>query len=159
MFDVILHQPEIPPNTGNVIRLCANTGVRLHLVGPLGFSLDDRQLRRAGLDYHEYAELKLHASLAAALSAIAQSNAAPVRLFALSTRGHTRFDAPRYAAGDAFLFGSETRGLPQDVLDAVPGPQRLRLPMRPHNRSLNLSNAVAVVVFEAWRQWDFAGGC
>ncbi|MDQ3288079.1 MAG: tRNA (cytidine(34)-2'-O)-methyltransferase [Pseudomonadota bacterium] len=158
MFDVILHQPEIPPNTGNIIRLCANTGARLHLVGPLGFSLDDRQLRRAGLDYHEYAELKLHASLDAALSAIAQANAAPVRLFALSTRGHARFDAPRYRAGDAFLFGSETRGLPQDVLEAVPPAQRLRLPMRPHNRSLNLSNAVAVLVFEAWRQSDFSGG-
>ncbi|MBA2238445.1 MAG: tRNA (cytidine(34)-2'-O)-methyltransferase [Lysobacter sp.] len=159
MYDVILHQPEIPPNTGNVIRLCANTGARLHLVGPLGFSLDDRQLRRAGLDYHEYAPVKLHESLDAALGAIAAGNAAPVRLFALSTRGRTRLDAPRYAHGDAFLFGSETRGLPQEVLEALPEPQRLRLPMRPHNRSLNLSNAVAVVVFEAWRQRDFAGGC
>lgn len=159
MIDVVLHQPEIPPNTGNVIRLCANTGARLHLVGPLGFSLDDRQLRRAGLDYHEYAELKLHESLDAALSAIASTVAAPIRLFALSTRGQTRFDSPRYAAGDVLLFGSETRGLPQHVLDSVPAPQRLRLPMRPHNRSLNLSNAVAVVVFEAWRQSDFAGGC
>lgn len=159
MFDVILHQPEIPPNTGNVIRLCANTGVRLHLVEPLGFSLDDRQLRRAGLDYREYAALKLHPSLDAALAVIADGKAAPVRLFALSTRGHTRFDAPGYAPGDVFLFGSETRGLPQDVLDAVPAVQRLRLPMQPHNRSLNLSNAVAVVVFEAWRQWDFTGGC
>ncbi len=153
MFDVILYQPEIPPNTGNVIRLCANTGARLHLVAPLGFSLEDKQLRRAGLDYHEYATLQLHDDLDAALAAIA-----PARLFALSTRGSTRFDAPRYAEGDAFLFGPETRGLPAEVLDAVPPPQRLRLPMRPHNRSLNLANTVAVVVFEAWRQQGYAGG-
>jgi len=153
MFDVVLHRPEIPPNTGNVIRLCANTGARLHLVAPLGFDLDDRQLRRAGLDYHEYATLRVHASLDAALDAIA-----PSRLFALSTRNAVRFDTPRFAAGDAFLFGSETRGLPDAVLDAIPGEHRLRLPMRPGNRSLNLSNAVAVVVFEAWRQAGFDGG-
>jgi len=153
MFDVILYQPEIPPNTGNVIRLCANTGASLHLVAPLGFSLEDKQLRRAGLDYHEYATLQLHADLDAALAAIV-----PARLFALSTRGSTRFDAPRYAEGDAFLFGPETRGLPAEVLDAVPPSQRLRLPMRPHNRSLNLANTVAVVVFEAWRQQGYAGG-
>ena len=153
MFDVILHQPEIPPNTGNVIRLCANTGARLHLVRPLGFMLEDAQLRRAGLDYHEYAKLEVHDSLGDALSKIA-----PRRLFALSTRGRTRFDTPRYAAGDAFLFGPETRGLPDDVLAQVPEAQRLRLPMRPDNRSLNLSNAVAVVVFEAWRQHGYAGG-
>lgn len=159
MFDVILHQPEIPPNTGNVIRLCANTGARLHLVGPLGFSLEDKQLRRAGLDYHEYSPVRLHSSLEQALSTIAEANPDPIRLFALSTRGRIRFDAPRYAAGDVFLFGSETRGLPQDVLETVAERHRLRLPMRPHNRSLNLSNAVAIVVFEAWRQSDFAGGC
>lgn len=159
MFDVILYQPEIPPNTGNVIRLCANTGARLHLVGPLGFSLEDKQLRRAGLDYHEYSPVRLHASLDEALSTIARANSDPIRLFALSTRGRTRFDTPRYSAGDVFLFGSETRGLPQEVLEAVAEPHRLRLPMRPHNRSLNLSNAVAVVVFEAWRQSDFMGGC
>ena len=153
MFDVILHAPEIPPNTGNVIRLCANTGARLHLVEPLGFALDDRQLRRAGLDYHEYASLQVHASLDAALAEIS-----PARLFALSTRGRTRFDAPAYREGDAFLFGCETRGLPDAVLDALPPEQRLRLPMRPDNRSLNLSNAVAVVVFEAWRQQGFDGG-
>ena len=153
MFDVILHQPEIPPNTGNVIRLCANTGARLHLVKPLGFTLEDAQLRRAGLDYHEYATLRVHDTLDAALAAIA-----PRRIFALSTRGTVRYDTPRYAAGDAFLFGSETRGLPQDVLDALPLRQRLRLPMRPDNRSLNLSNAVAVLVYEAWRQQGFAGG-
>ena len=153
MFDVILFQPEIPPNTGNAIRLCANTGARLHLVRPLGFTLEDAQLRRAGLDYHEYARLQVHDTLDAALAAIA-----PRRLFALSTRGTTRFDTPRYAEGDAFLFGPETRGLPDDVLAQVPDAQRLRLPMQPGNRSLNLSNAIAVVVFEAWRQQDFAGG-
>ena len=158
MFDVVLYQPEIPPNTGNVIRLCANTGARLHLVAPLGFDLDDRQLRRAGLDYHEYAALTLHADLDACLQALIAARAATPRLFALSTRGGTRFDAPRFVAGDAFLFGSETRGLPDTVLAAIAPGQCLRLPMRPGNRSLNLSNAVAVVLFEAWRQQDFAGG-
>lgn len=152
MFDVILHRPEIPPNTGNVIRLCANTGARLHLVRPLGFDMDDRHLRRAGLDYHEYATVQVHDSLDAALAAIV-----PPRLFALSTRNEVRYDAPRFAEGDAFLFGSETCGLPGDVLARVPDDRRLRLPMRPGNRSLNLSNAVAVVVFEAWRQLGFAG--
>lgn len=158
MFDVILYQPEIPPNTGNVIRLCANTGARLHLVAPLGFTLEDKQLRRAGLDYHEHATVQVHESLDAALAAIALANAAVPRLFALSTRGQTRYDAPRYVAGDAFVFGPETRGLPQPVLDQVPAQQRLRLPMRPDSRSLNLSNSVAVVVFEAWRQGGFPGG-
>ena len=158
MFDVILYQPEIPPNTGNVIRLCANTGARLHLVEPLGFSLDDKQLRRAGLDYHEYATLQVHASLDAALSAITQRNDAAPRLFALSTRGTQRLDAPTYRAGDAFLFGPETRGLPDAVLASVPETQRLRLPMQPHSRSLNLSNTVAVVVFEAWRQCGYRDG-
>ncbi len=152
MFDVILYQPEIPPNTGNVIRLCANTGAQLHLVAPLGFALDDRQLRRAGLDYHEYAALQVHDDLDRALAAIA-----PARLFALSTRNSRRYDAVAYAAGDAFLFGPETRGLPHAVLEAITEDHRLRLPMQPGNRSLNLSNAVAVVVFEAWRQCGFAG--
>lgn len=152
MIDIILFQPEIPPNTGNVIRLCANTGARLHLVRPLGFAMDDRQLRRAGLDYHEYARVAVHDDLDAALAAIA-----PPRLFALSARGGVRHDAPRYAAGDAFLFGCETSGLPAAVLGSVPAGQRLCLPMRPGNRSLNLSNAVAVVAYEAWRQLGFAG--
>jgi tRNA (cytidine/uridine-2'-O-)-methyltransferase len=152
-LDVLLYQPEIPPNTGNVIRLCANTGARLHLIRPLGFELEDKQLRRAGLDYHEYAALQVHESLASALAAIQ-----PLRLFALSTRGTVRYDQPDYRDGDAFLFGPETRGLPQEVLDALPAEQRLRLPMRPDNRSLNLSNTVAVMVFEAWRQQGFAGG-
>ncbi|HEY5852069.1 MAG TPA: tRNA (cytidine(34)-2'-O)-methyltransferase [Lysobacter sp.] len=158
MFDVILFQPEIPPNTGNVIRLCANTGARLHLIRPLGFDLEDRQLKRAGLDYHEYATLKVHDDLDAAVADIGASNGVPARLFALSTRGTVRFDGPAYGAGDVFLFGPETRGLPADILERVPLEQRLRLPMRPDNRSLNLSNAVAVVVFEAWRQHGFAGG-
>ena len=158
MFHVILHRPEIPPNTGNVIRLCANTGARLHLVRPLGFDLDDKQLRRAGLDYHEYAAMQVHDDLDAALAAITQAEGAPPRVFALSTRGTTRFDRIEYRAGDVFLFGSETAGLPPEVLARVPEAQRLRLPMRPDNRSLNLSNAVAVMVFEAWRQAGFAGG-
>jgi tRNA (cytidine/uridine-2'-O-)-methyltransferase len=158
MLHVILHRPEIPPNTGNVIRLCANTGARLHLVRPLGFDIDDKQLRRAGLDYHEYAAMQMHDDLDAALAAIAAANGAPPRVFALSTRGTTRFDQATYRTGDAFLFGSETAGLPQAVLDAIPEPQRLRLPMRPGNRSLNLSNTVAVMVFEAWRQRGFDGG-
>ena len=152
VFDILLYQPQIPPNTGNVIRLCANTGARLHLVEPLGFAMEDKQLRRAGLDYHEFASVRVHPGLGEALAAIS-----PTRLFALSTRGQVRHDQPRYADGDAFLFGTETAGLPPDVLEAVPPEQRLCLPMRPGNRSLNLSNAVAVVVFEAWRQHGFAG--
>ncbi|MBP3975760.1 tRNA (cytidine(34)-2'-O)-methyltransferase [Pseudoxanthomonas spadix] len=152
-LDVLLYQPQIPPNTGNVIRLCANTGARLHLIGPLGFQLEDRQLRRAGLDYHEYAAVQVHDDLPAALAAIA-----PIRLFALSTRGTRRYDAVQYAPGDALLFGPETRGLPAEVLESVPPAQCLRLPMRPDNRSLNLSNTVAIMVFEAWRQQGFAGG-
>jgi tRNA (cytidine/uridine-2'-O-)-methyltransferase len=153
MFDVLLYEPEIPPNTGNVIRLCANAGARLHLIRPLGFELDDSRLRRAGLDYHEYAEVQVHDSLAAALAVIQ-----PPRLFALSTRNSSRYDLVAFAPGDAFLFGPETRGLPQAVLDDIAPDCRLRLPMRPDNRSLNLSNAVAVLVFEAWRQNGFAGG-
>lgn len=153
LFHVILFEPEIPPNTGNIIRLCANTGARLHLVKPLGFELDDKHLRRAGLDYHEYAQLQVHDSLAQALAVIA-----PARLFAFSTRSQQRYDQVAYGDGDAFLFGPESRGLPQTVIDALPAEQRLRLPMRPDNRSLNLSNAVAVTMFEAWRQHGFAGG-
>ncbi len=157
MFEVILHQPEIPPNTGNVIRLCANTGARLHLVEPLGFALDDARLRRAGLDYHEYADLRVHPNLAAALAAIATTAGHAPRLFALSTRGVGRFETATFRPGDAFLFGNETAGLPAAVLADIPPAQCLRLPMRPGNRSLNLSNTVAVVVFEAWRQCGFAG--
>jgi tRNA (cytidine/uridine-2'-O-)-methyltransferase len=153
MFSLILYQPEIPPNTGNIIRLCANTGVALHLVEPLGFELDEPRLRRAGLDYREFADVAIHPSLEAALAALGEP-----RVFALSTRGTTRYDTPCYREGDAFLMGPETRGLPQALLDALPGGQRLRLPMRPDNRSLNLSNAAAVMVYEAWRQLGFAQG-
>lgn len=153
MFHVVLYQPEIPPNTGNIIRLCSNTGAQLHLVRPLGFQLDDRQLRRAGLDYHEYAEMRVHDDWSACRVALAAS-----RVLAFSTRGARRYDAATYAPGDAFVFGPETRGLPDDVLAGFAPEQRLRLPMRPGNRSLNVSNAVAVVVYEAWRQVGFAGG-
>lgn len=151
MFDIVLFEPEIPPNTGNVIRLCANTGCRLHLIEPLGFQLEDKQLKRAGLDYHEYASVKVHDDWSAL------SNALPGRRFAFSTRGTTRFDQVEYRAGDVLVFGPETRGLPTDVLASFEPAARLRLPMIPGNRSVNLSNAVAVVVFEAWRQNGFAG--
>jgi tRNA (cytidine/uridine-2'-O-)-methyltransferase len=151
MFDVILYQPEIPPNTGNIIRLCANTGVRLHLVKPLGFSLDDRQMRRAGLDYHEYATVKVHEDWA---SCAADFNRK--RIFAVSTKGSQRYDTNRYRVDDVFLFGPETRGLPTDLLMQFPPERRIRLPMLAESRSLNLSNAAAVVIYEAWRQVDFA---
>jgi tRNA (cytidine/uridine-2'-O-)-methyltransferase len=153
MFEVILHRPEIPPNTGNVIRLCANTGCRLHLIRPLGFELDDARLRRAGLDYHEYAALAVYDSLEDCLAKLGGP-----RLFALSTRGAARPDQVAFRPGDAFLFGAETAGLPSELLATLPPGQILRLPLRPGNRSLNLSNAVAVVVYEAWRQQGFAGG-
>jgi tRNA (cytidine/uridine-2'-O-)-methyltransferase len=152
MFHVILYEPEIPPNTGNVIRLAANTGAHLHLVEPLGFSIEDRQLRRAGLDYHEYADMRVHKDWSSCLEALGGA-----RLFACTTKGGTRHTSPAYGPGDAFLFGRETRGLPDEILAGVPEERRLRLPMRPGNRSLNLSNAVAVVVFEAWRQQGFDG--
>ncbi|GAB2667114.1 tRNA (cytidine(34)-2'-O)-methyltransferase [Arenimonas aestuarii] len=152
MLHVILYQPEIPPNTGNVIRLCANTGAHLHLVEPLGFALDDARLRRAGLDYHEWARVQKHASLDDCLQALG-----PARLFAFSARATQAFDRVEYRAGDALLFGPETRGLPAHVLAGVPEGQRLTLPMRAGQRSLNLSNAVAVAVFEAWRQLAYVG--
>jgi tRNA (cytidine/uridine-2'-O-)-methyltransferase len=153
MFHVVLYQPEIPPNAGNIIRLCANTGAALHLIHPLGFELSESRVKRAGLDYHELADVHEHADFDAFMQ-----NVKPPRLFALSTRGMQRYTDVRYAAGDAFLFGPETRGLPQSMLDVLPQERVLRLPMRPDNRSLNLSNAVAVLVFEAWRQSGFAGG-
>lgn len=155
MFNVVLVAPEIPPNTGNVIRLCANTGAQLHLVRPLGFDLTDRQLRRAGLDYHEYARLKVHDHWAALLAAEAPD---PARMFAFTTQAAALLGTARFAPGDWFVFGAETCGLPAALRDAFAPAQRLRLPMRPGNRSLNLSNAVAVVVFEAWRQAQYAGG-
>ena len=150
MFSLILYQPEIPPNTGNIIRLAANTGTALHLVEPLGFELDEPRLRRAGLDYREFASVRTHASLQDCLQQLANP-----RVFALSTRNATNYDAPVYAPGDAFLFGPETRGLPAEILESLPDTQRLRIPMRPGNRSLNLSNAAAAVIYEAWRQQDF----
>jgi tRNA (cytidine/uridine-2'-O-)-methyltransferase len=153
MFDVVLFRPEIPPNAGNVIRLCANAGARLHLIEPLGFSMDDRQLKRAGLDYHELATVRVHRDWQSCVETLGEC-----RRFAFSTRGVVRYAEVAYAPGDVFVFGSETAGLPQEVLESFPAGQRLRLPMRPGNRSLNLSNAVAVVVFEAWRQQGFAGG-
>jgi tRNA (cytidine/uridine-2'-O-)-methyltransferase len=152
MLDVVLYRPEIPPNAGNAIRLAANTGARLHLVEPLGFTLEDRQLKRAGLDYHEMASVQLHRDWPACRAALAGR-----RLFAVSTRGTLSYAEARYAEGDAFVFGAETRGLPQALLEEFAPGRRLRLPMRPGNRSLNLSNAVAVVVFEAWRQLGFPG--
>ena len=149
---IVLFQPEIPPNTGNVIRLCANTGCRLHLIEPLGFRMEDKELRRAGLDYHEWVEVRTWPDLAAFMAEIA-----PPRLLAFSTRGPTLFTDMQYRQGDALLFGPETRGLPEPLLASLPPEQRLRLPMRPGVRSLNLSNAVAVAVYEAWRQLDFLG--
>ena len=153
MFSLILYEPEIPPNTGNIIRLCANTGVDLHLVEPLGFELDEPRLKRAGLDYREFANIETHRSLEACLDSLG----AP-RVFALSTRGQTRYTDASFKRGDAFLFGPETRGLPEDVLASLPKAQRLRIPMRPVSRSLNLSNAAAMLVYEAWRQHGFDGG-
>lgn len=152
MVAVVLVHPEIPPNTGNVIRLCANTGTPLHLVEPLGFSMDDRQVKRAGLDYHEMANVTVHPDWAACVSAFAGR-----RLFAFTTRGSRRFDEVAYRPEDVFVFGAETAGLPAGMLEAFPPDCRIRLPMAPGNRSLNLSNAVAVAVFEAWRQAGYPG--
>lgn len=150
MFDVILYQPEIPPNTGNIIRLCANTGARLHLVKPLGFSLEDKQLLRAGLDYHEFATITVHESWAECRERFNDR-----RLFAVSTKGTQQYNLVDYAEGDAFVFGPESRGLPAEILTSVAAQYCIRVPMVPGNRSLNLSNAVAVVIYEAWRQLEF----
>jgi tRNA (cytidine/uridine-2'-O-)-methyltransferase len=152
MFQIVLFQPEIPPNTGNVIRLAANTGCILHLVEPLGFDVSDASLRRAGLDYAEFVTLRVHPDWAACLAALGAA-----RRFAFSTKAATCPDTVAFRPGDAFIFGPETRGLPADMLEALPPDQRLRLPMMPGNRSLNLSNTVAVAVYEAWRQQGFAG--
>ena len=152
MFSLILYQPEIPPNTGNIIRLCANTGSMLHLVHPLGFELDDKRLRRAGLDYREFADIQQHADFDAFLATVE-----PPRWFGVSTGGATRHDQVAFAEGDALVFGPETRGLPQAMLDSLAADRRIRLPMRPGQRSLNLSNAVAVLIYEAWRQNGFVG--
>ena len=150
MFAVVLYQPEIPPNTGNIIRLCANSGCQLHLIEPLGFELDDKRLRRAGLDYHEYATLKRHQTLSDCIAQIAGG-----RIFAFTTKGSHTYANVEFMPGDIFLFGPESRGLPADILDNLPAEQRLRLPMREGCRSLNLSNTVAVAVYEGWRQLGF----
>ena len=152
MFHILLYEPEIPPNTGNIIRLCANTGARLHLIEPLGFDLDDARLRRAGLDYHEYAKVKRYASLGECLQQVQ-----PTRVFGFSTKGKRNVFDVEFQAGDAFLFGPETRGLPAELRQKLGEDQVLRLPMLPVNRSLNLANAVAVVMYEAWRQQGFVG--
>ncbi len=153
MFTIVLFEPEIPPNTGNIIRLCANTGAQLHLVKPLGFKLEDKQLKRAGLDYHEYAQLQVHENWPACKAALAGK-----RLFAITTKGSTRHSEVTFQADDVFVFGPETRGLPAAVLEEFSTNQRLRLPMLANSRSLNLSNSAAVLLYEAWRQVGFGGG-
>lgn len=153
MFDIVLYEPEIPPNTGNIIRLCANTGAGLHLVKPLGFTLEDKQLKRAGLDYHEFATLKVHEDWQACRAALAGR-----RMFALTTKGSTRHSALAFQPGDVFVFGPETRGLPENIREEFAPEYRVRLPMLPHSRSLNLANSAAVLLYEAWRQNGFAGG-
>ena len=152
MLHVVLYQPEIPPNTGNIIRLCANTGFQLHLIEPLGFDFDDKKLRRAGLDYHEFAQVKRYADLDSCLSELGSG-----KVWALTTKGSQNYSKVTFSAGDVLLFGPETRGLPAEVLERLPAEQRLRLPMNADSRSLNLSNTVAVMVYEAWRQLDFGG--
>lgn len=152
MLQIVLYEPEIPPNTGNIIRLCANTGARLHLIEPLGFDLSDKQLRRAGLDYREFASLAVHSSYQAFLD-----TEQPQRLFGLTTKGHNSVFGTSFGDNDYLMFGPETRGLPEDVREQLPPHHRLRLPMQAQSRSLNLSNAVAIVVYEAWRQLGFPG--
>ena len=153
MFHIVLYQPEIPPNTGNIIRLCANTGAQLHLVKPLGFPLDSAKMKRAGLDYHEFVQTIVHETFEECINTLAGK-----RLFAMTTKGQTRYSDIAFKQEDVFLFGPETRGLPMAILDTIPHKHHLRLPMLPQNRSLNLSNSVAVTLFEAWRQIDFLGG-
>lgn len=152
MLNIVLFEPEIPPNTGNIIRLCANTGFHLHLIEPLGFTWDDKRLRRAGLDYHEFADIRRHHDYAAFLA-----SECPQRLFALTTKGTPAHSAVSYQAGDYLLFGPETRGLPATILDNLPAQQKIRIPMLASSRSMNLSNAVSVVVYEVWRQLGYAG--
>lgn len=153
MLHIVLYQPEIPPNTGNIIRLCANTGFNLHLIRPLGFTLDDKRMRRAGLDYHEFATLQLHNTYESFVTTVKLGT-----VYALSTKGTTCHTTPKYQPGDALLFGSETRGLPVNLRESFPATQVLRLPMQADSRSMNLSNTVAVVLYESWRQLDFKGG-
>ncbi len=154
MLDIVLFQPEIPPNTGNIIRLCANTGYRLHLIEPLGFEWDDKRIKRAGLDYHEFSNVQRHPSLEAYIDACA-----PKRIYACTTKGTRFHHEVAYQPGDALLFGPETRGLPSEVIASLPAEQRVRIPMQANSRSMNLSNAVAVFVYESWRQLDFEGAC
>ncbi|MET0029298.1 MAG: tRNA (uridine(34)/cytosine(34)/5-carboxymethylaminomethyluridine(34)-2'-O)-methyltransferase TrmL [Candidatus Thiodiazotropha sp.] len=153
MFHVVLFEPEIPPNTGNIIRLCANSGSKLHLIHPLGFELDDKRLRRAGLDYREWADVEEYDSLNGFVEQMA-----PARLFACSTKGERNYTQVQYRPGDALMFGPESRGLPLGVLESLPVERRIRIPMLAQSRSLNLSNSVAVILFEAWRQLNFSGG-
>lgn len=153
MFTIVLFEPEIPPNTGNIIRLCANTGADLHLVKPLGFNLEDKQLKRAGLDYHEFASLKVHENWEDCKAALAGK-----RLFAITTKGSARHSDIQFEAGDVFVFGPETRGLPEEIRSEFTAEHRVRLPMLPYSRSLNLSNSAAVLLYEAWRQIGFEGG-
>lgn len=150
MLNIVLYQPEIPPNTGNIIRLCANSGFALHLIEPLGFDWDDKKVRRAGLDYHEFAHVQRHKSLQAYID-----EQSPLRIFACTTKGKAFHSSPKYKLGDALLFGPETRGLPADIIESLPAEQRLRIPMLADSRSMNLSNAVSVFVYEAWRQLGF----
>lgn len=150
MLNIVLFEPEIPPNTGNIIRLCANTGANLHLIAPLGFTLDDKRMRRAGLDYHEFASVKIHDNYSSFLN-----DTHPKRIFALTTKGTTPYNTANFQKNDYLLFGPETRGLPTEILTSLPGEQKLRIPMLPNSRSLNLSNSVAIVLYEAWRQLDF----
>ena len=152
MLDIVLYQPEIPPNTGNIIRLCANSGFMLHLIEPLGFDWDDKRVRRAGLDYHEFAHVKRHASLDAYLE-----DAKPNRVFACTTKGKAYHSDVSYQKGDPLIFGPETRGLPDDYIQSLPPEQRVRIPMLPDSRSMNLSNAVSVFVYESWRQFGYEG--
>ena len=152
MLDIVLFEPEIPQNTGAIIRLCANTGYRLHLIEPLGFAWDDKKVRRAGLDYHEFAEVKRHANYQAYLQ-----SENPQRLFVCTTKGSANYAEAGYQAGDALMFGPESRGLPMDIIESLPAEQRLRIPMAPNSRSMNLANAVSVFVYESWRQLGFAG--
>ncbi len=153
MFNIVLFEPEIPPNTGNIIRLCANTGAQLHLVKPLGFDLEDKQLKRAGLDYHEYANLQIHENWEACKQALAGH-----RMFAMTTKGSANYAKTQFQKGDVFVFGPETRGLPEEIRIEFRPEYRLRLPMLPESRSLNLSNSAAVLLYEAWRQIDFESG-
>jgi tRNA (cytidine/uridine-2'-O-)-methyltransferase len=153
MLHVVLFEPEIPPNTGNIIRLCANTGFQLHLVEPLGFDLDEKKVRRAGLDYHEFTRVKLHPNLQTCLASIEGNG----KVYAITTKGSQHYHKAQFNAGDVIVFGPETRGLPMDMINSLPAEQRIRIPMQPDSRSMNLSNATAVIVYEAWRQLGFAG--